>query len=129
MNTTYQVEVTREGKWWMAAVPALDVITQARRYADIETAARELVAVVTDAPLSNVTVHIRLRDVDGIPNLGDTVADLNTRAAAAEQERKDLQARKAALAQSLVKANVPVRDVGTLLGVSYQRAQQLATPA
>ncbi|UZJ24764.1 HicB family toxin-antitoxin system [Rhodococcus antarcticus] len=129
MNTTYQVEVTREGKWWMVAVPALDVITQARRYADIGTTARELVAVVTDEPLSHVTVHIHLRDVDGIPNLDDTVTELTTRAAAAEQERKDLQARKAALAQSLVKANVPVRDVGSLLGVSYQRAQQLATPA
>lgn len=129
MTTDHEVEVTRDGRWWMVKVPALDVITQARRYADVETVARELIAVVTDAPLSHVTVHISLRHVAGIPDLGHTVAELNAEAAAAERHRKDLQTRKVALARTLVNANVPVRDVGTLLGVSYQRAQQLATPA
>lgn len=129
MSTEFDVEVTRDGKWWMVSVPILNVVTQARRYADVETAARELIAVVTDAPLSQVTVHISLHEVAGISDLGDTVAELNSRVAVVEQERQDLQARKAALARTLVGANVPIRDVGTLLGVSYQRAHQLATPA
>ena len=37
MHTTYDVVVTREDRWWMIAVPAIDGLTQARRVT--ETAA------------------------------------------------------------------------------------------
>src|SRR5665647_2131575 len=32
---TYDITVTREGKWWMVAVPAIDGLTQARRLSEI----------------------------------------------------------------------------------------------
>jgi len=33
---TYNVTVTREGKWWMIDVPAIDGLTQARRLSKIK---------------------------------------------------------------------------------------------
>ncbi len=39
------VEVYRDGKWWMADIAALDILTQERRIANIEHAAREAIAL------------------------------------------------------------------------------------
>ena len=45
MSTTYTVDVTRDGRWWTVSIPAVDGVTQARRLSDVESMARELVAV------------------------------------------------------------------------------------
>lgn len=36
---TYEVSVTRDGAWWMVAVPALDAVTQARTLGEVDAAA------------------------------------------------------------------------------------------
>ena len=72
--TNYQVDVTRDGKWWMVSIPQLDGLTQARRVGEVE--------------------------------------------AHALAEAK-------ALAHELAEHNVPVRDIGAILGVTFQRASQL----
>src|ERR1700712_3684911 len=41
----YGVAVTRDGKWWMAEIESLGIVTQARRLADVEVAAREALAL------------------------------------------------------------------------------------
>lgn len=56
----YAVNVTRDGEWWMMAVPAIDGLTQARRLSDVERMARELVAVETGADLADVAVAVRV---------------------------------------------------------------------
>ena len=56
----YAVNVTRDGEWWMMAVPAIDGLTQARRLSDAERMARELVAVETGADLADVAVAVRV---------------------------------------------------------------------
>lgn len=62
MNKTYTVSVTRDGKWWMIAVPELDALTQARRIDDVPTAAKELIALETGVALADVEIeqHIEL---------------------------------------------------------------------
>ncbi|TCN51768.1 hypothetical protein EV641_109159 [Rhodococcus sp. SMB37] len=57
--TTYRVNVTREGKWWMVAIPELDELTQARRIGEAEAMARDLIALRTiTAPASfNIDMH------------------------------------------------------------------------
>ena len=123
--TTYTVSVTREGRWWIVRVPEIDQVTQARRLSEVTKAARELIAVTLDVPMSTVSVLVRVERV------GD-VEDVTGRAEAIRKEhaRADELARRAhdesrELARQLAGAHVPMRDIGELLGVSHQRVHQL----
>lgn len=120
----YQVTVTRDGKWWMVHIPEIDGLTQARRLIEAPLMAREYIAVTLDQDLAEVEVEVRVAAVG-------QVTDLDTRIKAIEEERahaKELERQAAAefaqLAKDLAK-EVPLRDVGSILGVSYQRAHQL----
>jgi hypothetical protein len=123
--STYDVHVTRDSKWWMISVPAVDGLTQARRISDVTTMARELIAVTLDVPLSTVDVHLASVDVDGVD-----VLERARQVRAAREQAAKLEAEAvgdaAALAHDLAGEGVPVRDIGEVLGVSYQRAHQLA---
>lgn len=67
---TYEVNVTREDKWWMITVPELNGYkdaagainlsdtTQARRLSDVPGQARDFICTVTDKAPSEVGVHI-----------------------------------------------------------------------
>lgn len=123
--TTYAANVTREGKWWMVRVPEISGLTQARRLSEAELMARELVAVTENVPLGDVEVTLTVEsvgDVSGIPTrLANIVAQ---RQQAVELERR-ASSEAVELAKALASVHVPLRDVGTVLGVSYQRAHQL----
>ena len=54
---TYDMEVTRDGRWWMIHIPALDLLTQARFPEEIEDMARSYIALVTDTPIEDVAVR------------------------------------------------------------------------
>ena len=123
--TTYTVSVTREGRWWIVRVPEIDQVTQARRLSEVTKAARELIAVTLDVPMSTVGVRVRVER-------GGEVEDVTGRAEAIRKEhaRADELARRAQdeskeLARQLAGAHVPMRDIGELLGVSHQRVHQL----
>ncbi len=124
MSKTYNVEVTRDGKWWMVSVPELDLLTQARRLSEVSLMAREVIAVSSNIPLENVSVDVHFDDISGV-HAGERLGLI-------ESERNQLKAlnvevavHTSALAGDLVKAGVPLRDVGELLGVSYQRVHQI----
>ncbi len=124
MSTTYDVEVYREGRWWMVAIPALDGLTQARRLSEVEEMAADYIAVSTDVPLSTVTVRVtqlRVAETDVLPT-ERRIEVLRRQAADAEAEIARLSA---PLARELAEHDVPVRDIGEVLGVSHQRAHQL----
>jgi hypothetical protein len=67
--TTYDCTATRDGRFWLVHVPAIDKYTQARNVAEVETMARDLIATVTDSPIARVQVHVRwpaeATDLDG----------------------------------------------------------------
>jgi hypothetical protein len=124
--TTHDVHVTRDGRWWMISVPDVDGLTQARRLTDVEKMAKELVAVTLDARLSQVTVKITSLVVDGVDVLERAREVREARERALKLEAEAIHG-AAALAHELADDGVPVRDIGEVLGVSYQRAHQLAT--
>lgn len=124
MTHEYQVEVERDGRWWMIHVPELDELTQARRLGEVEQMARELVAVSTGTPISDVAVRvtkITIDDIDVASRAQKVVHDRRL----AERYSAAAQAEAKRLARDLADRGVPVRDVGEVLGVSFQRAQQL----
>lgn len=123
----YQANVTREGKWWMVRIPEITGLTQARRLSEAELMARELVAVSLGVSLAEVAVTVEVTSIGGITDLRERLARIaDERRRAAELER---QATREAveLARALVDLDVPLRDVGTVLGVSHQRAHQLVS--
>lgn len=126
MNKTYAAQVSRDGKWWMIHLPEIDGLTQARRIADVEQAARELVAVTLDVKLSEVTVDIRYEDVAGVP-VGEQLHAINEEKAEAARLEEDAAAKTSQLVRALVNQKVPVRDIGALLGISFQRVHQIAS--
>jgi hypothetical protein len=54
---TYDIEVTRDGKWWMIHIPVLDGLTQARFPGEIEDMARDYIAVTTDTPIEEIRAN------------------------------------------------------------------------
>ena len=123
MSTTYTATAVREGRWWTVTVPDIGV-TQARRLGEVETMARELVAVSLDTPLDEVDVDVvvaRVGDVDVAARL----AAIRDERAQAQRLEAAARQHAAALARDLVAQDVPLRDVGAMLGVSHQRAHQL----
>lgn len=123
--TRYTAIVTREGKWWMIRVPEIDAVTQARRLSEAGLMARELVAVSEGVPLDEVDVNLSLDSVAGLSDISERLATIaSNREQAAELERRATM-EAATIAKALSARNVPVRDVGAILGVSHQRAHQL----
>lgn len=124
----YEATITREGRWWMVEIPQLDGVTQARRLDEVEKAAREYVALTADLPLSQVAIEISGIDAAGhdLLDAKALVEDLRTQAKRLENLVVDFSRQ---LAAALTEADVPVRDVSRVLGVSHQRVSQLVQEA
>ncbi len=132
---TYKVNVTREDRWWMIDVPELaghvgadgainlSTTTQARRLSDVPGEALDFICTVTDSAPSEVGVNITI-SVDGI-NVTEQAEKISQFRELAEQHAAQAQAQARELARCLAHQGVAVRDVGEVLGVSFQRAQQL----
>jgi hypothetical protein len=124
----YEAHVTgREGRWWAVEIPQLGeyAVTQASRLADVADEARDYIAVTLDVPPSSVDVRVVMDDT---PHVRD-VQTRSEQILAARQQAEELMARamesSRALARQLTSDGVPLRDVATLVGVSFQRVGQL----
>lgn len=119
---TYRATAVRDGAWWVIRVPAINSATQARRLDQAEAMVRDLVHAITDQPLDSFDVEVH-PDLPGeLPELLVRTAAASGRARVAQLEAS-IATREAAVA--LDKVGLTVRDIGSLLGVSYQRVQQL----
>ena len=132
---TYDVEVTRDDKWWMITVSELrgytaadgainlSDTTQSRRLADVPGQARDFICTVTDKAPSEVAVSVT-DTVDGIDvsaRAGQVISDREL----ADRYASAARTEAGQLARDLAERGVSIRDVGEALGVSFQRAQQL----
>ncbi|WP_308466674.1 hypothetical protein [Rathayibacter soli] len=122
---TYSAIVTRDGKWWMISIPELNGLTQARRLAEAELMAKEYVAVTLDLPIESISVALTVERVGAIEDIAKTLERIHSEREQASWLERDATAKAAELARGLAQQGVPLRDVGTLLGVSHQRAHQL----
>lgn len=122
----YPAKVTRDGRWWMIEVPEIDGLTQARRYSEVEHMARDLIAVTLDIKYSEVQVDLEF-DIPGIGDLLARVKRIEEEKAEAARLEADAQEESRKVARVLVEAEIPLRDAGEILGVSYQRVHQLVS--
>lgn len=122
--TSYSATATREGKWWMIRIPEIDGLTQARRLEQAEEMAREYIAASEDVAIDDVDVTVIVTKVGGLDIMSENEAIATARTLAATAER-DATDRAATLAKRLKANDLTVREIGAVMGVSHQRAQQL----
>jgi hypothetical protein len=109
----------------MISVPEIDGLSQVRRLSEVERMARELIAVTLDLRLSEVAAEVVFGDIDGIP-VGSCIQNISSEKAEAARLEEDATAKTKTLVKELVAHNVPLRDIGAMLGISFQRVHQLA---
>lgn len=120
---TVTAERTARG-WWVTECAEVGAVSQVRRLDQVADDIREAVAYLAHLPESEVEIEVRPLGVEGALEHW-TAAEALRREAAEATHRAAMEAREAA--RSLSRAGLPVRDVGTVLGVSHQRAHQLIT--
>jgi hypothetical protein len=120
--STYVVDVRRGGKYWTVSAPGVDRVTQARHLREVDTMARDLISIMTGAEADSFGLDVRIE----LP--GDARSHLEF-AGRFREEAKVAQSRAAdevrTAARALRDSGMPLRDIGTVLGVSHQRADQL----
>jgi hypothetical protein len=120
---TYQVNVERDGKFWLIHVPEVDRSTQARNLAELDSMARDLIAIMADIDPESFDVNYAVHVSDEVTTHLQQVHKLREIAATANAgAASELRA----AARHLVQVDgLTVRDVGRMLGVSHQRVHQL----
>jgi len=123
---TYHAEVDRDGKVWRVRVPEVARTTQARTLREVESMARDLIAIMDNIPADSFDLDVTLTLPADVQSELDRSAELRDQAARSQAQAAQL-ARRAA--RRLRDQGLPLQDVGTALGVSFQRAKQLIDEA
>jgi DNA-directed RNA polymerase specialized sigma24 family protein len=120
---TYTSHAHREGSWWIVQNDQHPgAISQVKRLDLAAAAQREAIAFVAEVEPEDVVVVIR-------PELEPALARSLEEATALRAEAEVKEARalslRRAIALSLQHDGMTMRDIGVVLGVSYQRVHQL----
>jgi hypothetical protein len=124
MTTTYDVTVRRDGRLWYVEIPALDGATQARTLSEVDVMARDYIANVLEVSESAIELEVHLELPGNVTGRLRHAAQLRDAEAKARSEAAD---EIRAAARELRAAGLTMREIGTALGVSYQRAHQLVS--
>lgn len=122
--TTYDVHVTRDGKFWMIKVPAVERVTQARKVSEIREMAQDLIEIMTEKPAAEIELDVHIDLPTEVQERLDRAEAL--RAEAAQAQGKAAEELRGAAAR-LHDIGLSMREIGQVLGVSYQRAHQLVS--
>lgn len=118
--TTYRVEAAQDEGWWLLTVPELDgIVTQARRLAEAEETARDLIATWLDVDLATVAVEL------WVPGVSEQVAAAAAARDAMRAAEDEARSRAVAAARAAQAAGLSTRDAAVILHMSHQRVAQL----
>lgn len=122
------VERGRSKRWWLINVPEVSgAHTQARRLDQVEEVSRDLIVLMDEGAPASFEIEV-------VVQLPETVRNQLDRSAEMFQEAARFQAQAAALVRDAAfrlhhEEGLAFRDVGRVLGVSFQRAKQLVDEA
>ena len=117
--TTYTAICERVGHWWEVTVPGIDDVTQVRRLDQVEESVHSLVHLMTGVYPDDIRV-----EVHAPAGVDDEVARARQLREQAEQASASSVELSRDVAHRLAAEGLPLRDIGRILGVSYQRAAQ-----
>ncbi len=124
MTQTFTVTAERgTSGWWVLEQPDLGVVSQVRRLDQVDEEMREVIAHLAGIPEADVVIDV-------VPVLPEAYMEHAERAARFRESEAAARAEAATQARAAAKAlratGMPLRDVGTIMGISHQRAAQLA---
>jgi DNA-directed RNA polymerase specialized sigma24 family protein len=122
--TRYRVEVERGKKYWTIYVPAVERWTQARKVGEIREMAQDLIELMTETQPADIELDVHIALPADVQERLDRVEELRAQAAQAQGKAAD-ELRGAA--RMLHDTGLSMREIGEVLGVSYQRAHQLVS--
>ena len=124
MGKTYTVTAERGGSGvWVLECVGLGVVSQTRRLAHAAEEMREAMAYQAGISPDEINVAI---DVILPANISELKARAEMQREQAEKLAAEAQQSARDVALAMKKDGMTVRDMGEILGVSYQRAQKLA---
>ena len=123
---SFTAHCTRTGGWWAISVPDADGLwTQSKRLDQVEEMARDAIGAVMDLDDDQIEVQLEVELED--PALREAVANVRHLRAEAERLQHEASVQMSEAVHLLRdKADLSMRDVAVLLGVSHQRVGQLA---
>ena len=127
MNNAFTARATRDEGWWTVTVDEVPgLFTQTRRLDQIPGMVRDPLTLFPD-----ITEDAKGAEVTVVPEgpaaeAAHEAAELRERAREAQSQAT---ASMQAAARELSAGGLTFRDIGSLLGVSYQQAQKLAVAA
>jgi hypothetical protein len=124
--STYTALVSRDGKFWHIEVPEIDRVTQARNINEVDDMARDLIAIIVGVKPDSFELDVRIQLPDSVrAHLSEVERARDAEADARSRAATELRA----AAAELKNAGLSVRELGAVLGISYQRASQLTSPS
>ncbi|MDR3360484.1 MAG: hypothetical protein LBO20_07555 [Bifidobacteriaceae bacterium] len=124
---TYDMEVTREGRWWVVTIPEIGYRTQARTLAEVEDMGRDLIASALGVGPGSfeLATHVHPPQDVAAQLAAAEAADRAARdqAAAAARDRRN------AVAKLRAEHSMSAADIARLLGVTRGRVHQLLAGA
>lgn len=121
---TYRATVHRVGDWWAIDIADLPFgHTQAKRLDQAEAMARDLIAGLTDAPEDSFQVQLLTLTPS---TLSDVVSEATVARSAAARAEEDAHVATKCAVDAMTSAGLTVRDIGALLGITFQRVQQIS---
>lgn len=124
-HRTYDVHVHREGKFWAIDVPGIG-FTQATRLTSVEETARDMIALTAEIDEGAFDLNV---DIVVPSNAEDHVKQAHALRAEAARIQAEAALESARSAAVLKQDGLTYREIGLVLEVSHQRAQQLASAA
>jgi hypothetical protein len=119
--TTYSAHVHREGKFWAIDVPGVG-FTQAVRLTNVDAVAREMISLVTDEPEDQIDLNT---DIVVPADAASHIEQARLLREEAERAQSGAAVESARSAAALKADGLTLREIGLVLRVSHQRAQQL----
>jgi predicted RNase H-like HicB family nuclease len=125
-SDSYNVNVQRSGKWWALTFPGLpSVFTQAKRLDQVEGMAREAIGFWFDLPNQTYLGEVNITVTPPQP-AAELIGQLNEAIEVAGAASETIRVTRKGLATMLTEdEGLPLRDVGELIGVSFQRVSQI----
>ena len=119
----YVVTARRDGRRWFVRVARVPgAVTQVRRLDQVEAMAREVVSLLLEVDPGAFDLEVQAEIADELRAALARARDLQRQAEQAQAEAASLVRE---VARKLREQGLTMADVGTVLGVSFQRASQL----
>jgi hypothetical protein len=122
MKRIVTVTAERGKSWWVLEAPEAGSVSQVKRLSQADSEMREAIAYQLGIPRDSFEIDLKIQLPDGYRSALQEASEL--KAQANMSNRAAAQARRRA-AHILADAHLTVRDIGEVMGISYQRAAQL----